>query len=459
MVVCAAIRSRRPAAGRGTTIPTPADPIAIIGGGYAGMAAGVELAARGIPVTLYEAAAQLGGRARAVPDRGLVLDNGLHLLIGAYSETLRLIGMVTPDVDALLLRRPMDWRVLPDFRVAARDLPAPLHLAAGLLLADGASLGEKLSCLFFLDRMRRRQFRLDADTTVCALLTTHRQCGPLERHFWRPLCIAALNTPPERASAQVFLNVLRDGLAAGRAASDLLLPRVDLTALFPDPAAHYIERQGGRIVRSTMIQRIERHAAGFVLVTRNTRHEHTQVICAAPPHRVAALTEPIAELAAERDTIAAFGYEPITSVYLQYDDAPVLPAPMVGFADTLSQWVFDRAALCGQPGLIGVVISASGRHRSLTNEQLAAHVHAELAERLPGPTRPPRWSRVIEEKRATFACVPDMTRPDQATGLPGLYLAGDYTRSDYPATIEAAVRSGVRCAQLAGARVDQRAGR
>lgn len=410
------------------------------------MAAAVELADRGIPVVVYEAAAQLGGRARAVPHRGLVLDNGLHILIGAYSETLRLIRRVGVDPERALLRCPLDWRLLPDFRVRALSLPAPLDLAGGLLLARGASFGEKLACLRFLHRLQSNAFRIDADTSLAAMLAAHGQRGTFVDRLWRPLCLAALNTAPEDASAQVFLNVMRDGLAAGREASNLLLPRIDLTALFPGPAARFVEQRGGKVLCSTTVRAIVPGPGSFSVVTPAGTREHAQVICAVQPSRLAALTQGLPELESARSCVAAFSYEPITSVYLQYERSPTFPLPMIGFAQGCSQWAFDRDHLAGQSGLVGVVISAGGPHRALTNDALAARVHEEIAGHLGIAAHAPLWSRVIEEKRATFACVPSLVRPDQTTELCGFHLAGDYTRSDHPATLEAAVRSGLRCA-------------
>jgi predicted NAD/FAD-dependent oxidoreductase len=155
-----------------------------------------------------------------------------------------------------------------------------------------------------------------------------------------------------------------------------------------------------------------------------------------------------AELAPIVRMIDQFDYQPIYSVYLQYARGSRLPFRMGGLEARYSQWLFDRGQLCGQDGLIGVVISASGAHQGLAHDELARAVHAELAENFPGLGEP-RWHQVIAEKRATFSCTPGLSRPDNATPVAGLYLAGDYTASDYPATIESAVRSGVRAAKLA----------
>ena len=145
--------------------------------------------------------------------------------------------------------------------------------------------------------------------------------------------------------------------------------------------------------------------------------------------------------------IEQFVYQPIYSVYLQYARETRLPFRMGGLEARYAQWLFDRGQLCGQDGLIGVVISASGAHQGLAHDDLARAVHAELVKYFPGLGEP-RWHQVIAEKRATFSCTPGLLRPDNATAVKGLYLAGDYTSSDYPATIESAVRSGISAASL-----------
>ena len=201
------------------------------------MAAAVELAAHGTEVTVFEAARQLGGRARRVDHQDTALDNGLHILIGAYRETLRLIHLVNPAHESALLRRPLEWNIHGEFHLAAPKLPAPLHLLAALLCASGLDFGERLAAVRFLAALRRNRFTLERDISVEALLKQYEQSEKLSRVLWRPLCVAALNTPPAIASARIFLNVLRDSLNGARGDSDLVLARVDLSALFPEPAA------------------------------------------------------------------------------------------------------------------------------------------------------------------------------------------------------------------------------
>ncbi len=420
--------------------------VAIVGGGYAGMAAAVTLAARRIPVTVFEAARQLGGRARRIDYRDVALDNGLHVLIGAYAETLRLIEFVNPAYASALLRTPLEWNVQNEFHLRAARLPAPLHLLVGLARSDGLSIAEKFSAARFLALLRARGYALPRDISVEALLVQHAQSERLRRVLWRPLCVAALNTPPAIASAQVFLNVLRDSLDATRAASDLVLSRVDLSALFPEPAAAYVQQQGSAVLLSHRVTAIDPLGDGFEIEANSERIRFTHVICAISPHQVNAFLIGITALSEIAAAIEMLRYQPIHSVWLQYPAPVALPAPMLGLTNGLIHWAFDREALCAQRGLIGAVISAAGEHQDLTQDELGLRVHRELQQHVSGLPEP-LWTRVIAEKRATFACTPNITRPSQVTPLKNFYLAGDYTTSDYPATIESAVRSGIACAQ------------
>ncbi|HEX4986058.1 MAG TPA: hydroxysqualene dehydroxylase HpnE [Burkholderiales bacterium] len=417
---------------------------AIVGGGYAGMAAAAELSSHGVPVRVFESGRVLGGRARRVETDGHAIDNGLHILLGAYRETLRLVALVSrPDDPPPLLRRPLALAIHPDFALRTPRLPAPLHLLAALLGARGLSPRERLAAARFMAWARLAGFRLASDITVAELLRRKSQPARVSRFLWLPLCVSALNTPPDQASAQVFLNVLRDSLDGRRADSDLLLPAVDFSALFPERAARYVEERGGKVECGATVDTIRRDEDGFELAGGRFSH----VVLALSPHRVGALLAAFPELGATAAMVEAFRYQPIYSVYLQYAKHVRLPFAMGGIEARYSQWLFDRGRLCGQHGFVGVVISAAGAHQDLPRDELARAVHAELAQRFAGLGEP-LWQQVIAEKRATFACTPGLQRPGNETSVAGLYLAGDYTASDYPATIESAVRSGVRAASL-----------
>lgn len=422
--------------------------VAVIGAGYAGMAAAAELCAAGKHVTVFEASRTLGGRARAVELEGLTVDNGAHIFVGAYRETLRLMELVGAEPSRLLRRQPLHLEYPGELLVKAPRLPAPLHLAWALLGARGLSWPEKFAAIRFMQALKRAKFRLPADIPAADYFRQTAQPERLVRYLWEPLCVAALNTPIERASMQVFANVLRDSLAANSKASDLLLPQVDFSRLFPEPAAAFVCARGGEVRRETRIAAITRDAAGFHLDNHGP-YEH--VVVAVAPQHLERLVGGLPEMAGIVAQVGGFAYEPIVAAYLAYPEHVRLPFAMVGVGGEqpgTAQWLFDRGRLYGQPGLISAVISAHGRHEALDHDQLAAAIHAEVARFVPG-LPPTRWSRIIVEKRATFACTPGIMRPPPVTPLPGLLLAGDYVAGDYPATIEGAVRSGINAARAA----------
>ncbi|HEY0665227.1 MAG TPA: hydroxysqualene dehydroxylase HpnE, partial [Gallionella sp.] len=373
------------------------------------------------------------------------LDNGQHLLLGCYRETLRLVELVGGDVERDFLTLPLQLDLHRHFELRAPRLPAPLHLLAALLTAQGLTWAERVKAARFMLALRSMNFQLPEDVSVAKLLARHGQDAELTLKLWEPLCIAALNTPVGKASAQVLLNVLRDALNRKRADSDMLLPRIDFTALFPQRAAEYVEQRGGRVHTSRGVDAILPRDDGIELVTSNGTQRYSHVICAASPVNTARLLRPIAQL---EDTVARINgleHQPIYTLYLQYPTHVALPHPMIGLHRRTSQWLFDKGRVAGHHGLLVSVVSAEGIHQQLPQEELAQQVIAELREEF-GIADAPLWYKVIAEKRATFCCSPNLLRPEQHTALPRLLLAGDYTAGDYPATLEGAVISGIRCA-------------
>ena len=385
------------------------------------MAAAVTLAGRGVPVTVFESTAVPGGRARRVQSQGEELDNGQHILAGAYRELFRMMRTVGVP-QAAVMRIPLEIRYARGFRFRRLALPAPFGLASGLLTVRGLSLAERMSAARFMARLRRERFRITPDISVADLLARSGQDGRAAHYLWRPLCVSALNTPPELASAQVFLTTLRDTLGGAGEASDLILPRVDLSRLFPEPAADYVRSHGGEIRLQSPVKDL-----GAL------RQSFDRVIVAVGPHQLKTLLPEAPE----------HSYQPIYTCYLQYAARVRLPFPMIGLADGLVQWVFDRGALLGEKGRLACVISAQGDHQQMSLDDLAQRCERELAGALPGLGKP-AWSRVIAEKRATVTCAPG---PKPALPpVPGVVFAGDYTDAEYPPTLEAAVRSGIRAA-------------
>lgn len=451
--------SRKTAANAGTS---PVRNIAIVGGGWAGCAAAVELAGNGHRVTLFEASRSLGGRARGVEFDGKQLDNGQHILLGAYTETLRLMHTVGIDPSTALLRLPLQMRY-PDtasgMRFVTRRLPAPFHLLSGLLLAEGLSRDDKISLARFSTTARWMGWQLHQDCTVTELLARFDQTDRLIKLMWRPLCIAALNTPPERASAKVFLAVLRDSLGARRSASDMLIPRVDLSALFPEQAVRYIDHHGGLARLGSAVRKLDRQDETWKIEVggEESPFDADAVIIAVQPDKAATLLDGIVDTA----RFAGMQYEPITTCYLQYATSVRMPHPFYALVDSAEakewgQFVFDRGHLDSrQAGLLSVVVSASADAIGSGHVALTAAVTAQLARVFRRPELAwPEWSKVISEKRATFSCTPGLQRPQIRTAIAGLAIAGDYVEGEYPATLESAIRSGVEAARAVIAQAD-----
>ncbi|WP_028102773.1 hydroxysqualene dehydroxylase HpnE [Pseudoduganella violaceinigra] len=433
---------------------------AVAGGGWAGFAAAVELARAGHQVSVFEAARTLGGRARRVSFDGRELDNGQHIMLGAYAATLRLMRTVGVDLRAAVLTLPLQMRYPPasggmDF-VAPR-LPAPLHVGIALLRARGLARADKMALARFSTTARWMGWTLNNDCSVSELLERFDQTPRMVALMWRPLCLAALNTPPERASAQVFLAVLRDSLGANRAASDMLVPRTDLSALFPDAAAAWLKAQGHAVHLGAKVNALrpdDAAGAWHVEASGLPASRFDGVVLAASPSASAALLATLPDTAALAAQLGGFAPEPITTCYLQYAAGTRLAIPFYALLDEPAsarwgQFVFDRGQLdAKQDGLFAVVISASGEAANLPQDALAAAIAAQLAADLGRPELAnPSWFKVITEKRATYACTPGLLRPANKTALPGLVLAGDYTAGDYPATLEMAVRSGLQAAR------------
>ena len=425
----------------------------VVGGGWAGLAAAAELARHGVPVTLLESSRQLGGRARAVRFDELRVDNGQHLLLGAYSAVLDMLNVLGVPEASVVRRSPLHLEFLDGSRtVSLRTprLPAPLHLAWGMLRAQGLSLGQRISALRLAHGMRHSGFHLEPDVSVQAYLQHLRQDPLLIRALWQPLCLAALNTPIEQASMNIFLRVMQEAFFSTSRSSDVLVPIVDLGTCLPEPARDYIERHGGSVRLGSRAVGIHLHAGrirGVQLEQTTLLAEH--VILATPPEAAITLLQPHAALQPQTLQLSNLHSLPICTLYLRYPPGTTLQRDFVGLLGGTAQWVFDRGRLTGENGLMAVVISGPGPHLREEVASLTGRVVQELRGHFPHWSAP-LASKLIRERRAGFAATVEVQRhrPAHATSVAGLWLAGDYTATGYPATLEGAVRSGVECARL-----------
>lgn len=432
--------------------------VAVIGAGWAGMAAAIAHADAGHTVTVLEAARTVGGRARAVqatlPDGSTAtLDNGQHILIGAYTESLRLMRRVGVDPGAALLRLPLTLQFPDGTGLALPDLPPPFDALLGIARARGWHWRDKLALLRAASGWQLRGFRCAPETSVAQLCTGLPQ--RLMAEFIDPLCVSALNTLAHEASGQVFLRVLQDSLFSGRGGSNLLLPRTNLGALFPEAAARWLVEhpQGGEVHTGQRVQGLAQQADGRweVQGTDLTPGLYDHITLACPPWEasrlVAGATGLPAALQATRQqwcaAADALRFEAITTVYTHGAGAR-LPQPMLALRNTAqhpAQFVFDRGQLDGLHGVLAFVVSASVGDRAVITQQVLQQAAAQLD--LP-PLHP---LQTVVEKRATFACTPALARPGMQVA-PGLAACGDYVDGPYPATLEGAVLCGTAAAAL-----------
>lgn len=423
--------------------------VIVIGGGWSGLTAAVDLLKNGYQVTLFESAKQLGGRARCVAFNKHRVDNGQHLLLGAYRKTLSMLTICGVDTDTALLRKQLNLLVIDknkqSFQLSPGNLPPPLNILLAFLRLKNISLSARLKTCGFLIRLRLRRFTLKRDISVRQLL--RHQPEIMIQQFWEPLCLAALNTAIDDASAQVFLNVIKDSFTREPDASDFLIPKVDLANLFVHPAMQYIDQHGGNIVLGKkIVMLLPDKTSPSVMDADGNSYTADHIILAGSPSSTLHLLMNSNALKASQQLLSQLEYEPICTIYLQYPENISLPEPMIGLSHCTGQWIFDRS-FCQQNGLMAVVISASGDHMQLDKMTLAQLISDELTELFGWPDA--EQTLVIREKRATFKSVLniDQYRPDNTTTDPRIWLCGDYTANHYPATLEAAVQSGLQCSQ------------
>lgn len=414
--------------------------LAIIGAGWAGLAAAVQAAERGVAVTLFEAGRVAGGRARGVAaEEGFSFcDNGQHLLIGGYAGVLGFLRRLGVDVARAFVRVPMQWHLVDGVRFQAAFLPKPLNILSGIAFAQNATLPEKWALCRDVQQLLSWQRAGGADKTVADFLVQRRVSAKWRDEFWQPMVWGALNTPLETASLRVLAHVLNDG-----AGSNFLIPNNDLGKLLVEPALAKLGALGGRFVPQTRVGRLA--WANQKIIVENEVFD--RVIVAVAPYHLAGLL-PEKSWGAVQAAVQSWHYHAITTVYLRYENALQLPVLMTGFAHGTAQWLIDRSRVNGRNEL-AAVISFSEQHGRLSAAEWAARVHADVLRVAPHAGLPVA-SKVITEKRATVAATPNRAMlPQKSLNENGIFVAGDYLSERYPATLEAAVQSGVMAANAA----------
>ena len=455
--------------------------LTIIGAGWSGLACAVAATQAGWQVALFEAASEPGGRARSLEQSfaGVPLDNGQHILLGAYRDTLALMRTVGVNPDDVLLRLPLDLRTADGlgFKLPTSlldglanvfahppvagsylsissmaspsekffvTLASSLKLLVGVMFAKGWGTRDKWRLIQACWRWQVAGFTCDVNWSVAQLCEASQLTPKVVQELIEPLCLSALNMPLQSASASVYLRVLQDAMFSGVGSSDLLIPKKDLGALFPQACLKWLRQKGAQIHMGRRFT--QEDVAQWLAEPYEVTTSKKALVLACPAWEAARLTQTIAPSWSAK--AQALSHTAIATVYLQCHDVGFegLGRPMVALhmnQNSPAQFVFDRGTLCQQHGLLAAVVSASEGER----EQIALQVQQQVANQL--GLQQLSVVQTVVEKRATFACLPNTfdgphqvgVKPD-ASVAPNIFACGDYVRGPYPATLEGAVRSG-----------------
>jgi hydroxysqualene dehydroxylase len=435
----------------------------VVGGGFAGLALATELAAAGRQVTLLERRAFLGGRAFSFTDRttGTTVDNGQHLMMGCYHATLTFLDRIGSTSK---LKRIPDSRVefvreggaTSTFRCP--PLPAPLHLLGGLCRLDTIGWRDRLAAVRLAVALRNEngtQHQLE-ERTVREWLDLLRQPKRLQARFWDPLALATVNEAPDRASADVFAEVIKEAFLGSREDSTLILSRVGLSDLYTQDARAFVESFGGTIRLNATVGSIEfdGSTAIGVILQNGERIPVRTLTCAIPPAALLSILP--SKLITEQKSFANLSLietSPIVSINLWFDEA-ITEIEFGGLVDSPIEWVFNKNRITGQPGSLqqlALVISGAHEAAKLKREDLIELAWSEVKRFFPAARKTPlRHAHVVRERNATISHLRGVSRlrPPNQTPFRNFFVAGDWTATGLPATIESAVRSGYSCANL-----------
>jgi squalene-associated FAD-dependent desaturase len=447
--------------------------VLIIGGGFAGLAAAVDLADKGLNVLLLERRSFLGGRAYSFTDKttGDIVDNGQHLMMGCYRHTLRFLEKIGSLSKLKFQQNPQVDFLSPSVNGRTNHasfncppLPAPLHLLAGLFKLQTIGWRDRLNALRVGMELRRLNGNCAelADITVREWLTRLGQTETMQRRFWDLVALATLNETPDRASADMFARVLDQAFMHTRQDSAMVISKVGLSDLYTDDARRFVEQRGGTIRLNAEVARIEFDGFYAVAVELKTgeRIEADAIISAAPYSALPRMVEPEVFAASPcLRQIAQFKSAPIVSVNLWYAE-PVTDVEFSGLLESRIEWVFNKNAIGGhsQSGYQHLALVVSGAHQAarLPKEELIAIAVAEMERFFPAARRQrPVHAFVVREHDATISHTVGTARlrPSHKTEFENFLLAGDWTDTGLPATIESAVQSGQQCAKLIQATV------
>jgi len=441
--------------------------VIVIGGGVAGLCAATALADQGVRVLVVEARPALGGRASSHrdPATGEIVDNGQHIFLGCYRESfafLRRIGAesavrLQPSLEVPFVDPAGVWT-----KLSCPALPAPFHLLAGVLEWDALPWADRLSALrmgpvirLAQQNLRGRTSRIAAspEETVENWLVRNGQRRRLREMLWEPLALAALNQPADEAAAPPFARVLAEMFGSDPRDSALGLPARSLVETYAEPARRHVVARGGDVRTNALATVIvDGGRAVGVRIRGGEEHRAGAVVSAVPWFALADLfDEPPPELADVMDCAGRMGAYPIVTVNLWFDRR-VLDTPFVGLPGRAMQWIFDKRLIVGEAvSHLSLVSSGASDIVSRSKDEVVALAVRELREAVPSARDATlKHATVVRERRATFSLAPgEPRRPGAQTELAGFVLAGDWTDTGLPGTIESAAASGHAAAALA----------
>ena len=450
----------------GSSSPSP--PVLILGGGFAGLAAAADLAERGVNVLLLERRAFLGGRAYSFTDKttGDTVDNGQHLMMGCYHHTLRFLEKIgslhklkfqaNPQVDFL---REQGTQEVGHASFKCPSFPAPLHLLAGLARLETLDWRDRINALrvgLELRKLNGNRAKL-ADLTVREWLNQLGQTQTMQRRFWDLVAIATLNETPDRASADMFARVLDQAFMHTRQDSTMVISKTGLSDLYAEDARRFIEGRGGEVRLNADVLRIEfenRRAARVVLRGGEVLQAGT-IISSVPYFALRRMiSEAVPDASPSLRCLRQFVSAPIVSINLWYAE-PVTDLEFTALLDSRIEWVFNKNAIAGnirsKPQHLALVISGAHEAARLPKEKLISIATQEMNRFFPlARTQQPFHALVVREQDATISHTVGVARlrPPHTTQFENFFLAGDWTATGLPATIESAVQSGHQCARL-----------
>lgn len=427
--------------------------VAVIGGGWAGLSAAWTLHQLGHEAHVFEAGRVLGGRARSRLSArlGTTIDNGQHILLGAYGQTLGLMRELGLNPDHLFLRLPLRLCTPKhDFDFRLSSLPAPFHLLVGVLRSRGISWSDKWR-LARVASAAQNTASVGPKITVAQWLNGLGQSERMRRMLWDPLCVAALNTRSEHASAQLFAAVLRDSVGRDARASDVLIPRVGLTQLWPSHLPSTITQHLGHTVRRLTVEPAGIRVDGLLL---------DAVIVATHVPSTLRLLQNLPEAGTSRtflEGLKAFQYAPIATLNLALKQPWTLEQPMTMLNENTAdgrygQWLFNRAAFGEDPlsrHLVHIVVSDAEALQQLPRAVAIQALIKQIRDETDGRNPMPQIvnHELLIEKRATFSALPALPRPSNQTPWPRIWIAGDWTDTGYPGVLEGAIQSGIGAAR------------